>query len=108
MVSSSVFDPLRSLPQEERAVLAGIDSKELDEYAKTHAGSSDELIDIKVLEILSAVLDVAAGKRPPDLPGYNYDDSLKMLVVVLPKMDPIDYKALRSRSIAEAAALHSA
>ncbi len=107
-VSSSAFDSLRSTTGKEGAVLAGIDAKELEAYVKGHESTSDDLVNIKIMEILSAVLEVASGKRPPDLPGYTYDNKLRMLVIVLPKIERIDYKALKDRSMAEAKALHSA
>lgn len=106
-LSSEIYDPLRSTADEEGALLAGIDSTELETYANEHRDLPEELVDLNILEILSIVLRVASGREPPDMPGLLYDHNLKMLIF-LPRAQPVKYEILRDKCLAEARALQAA
>jgi hypothetical protein len=98
---------LEGLGKEERPFLAAVDPTELEAYYKTMRNPSEEL-DIKITEILSIALELAAGKEMPNIPGIKYDEARRM-AVFLPKAEPVDYdKELKARYDARLKALESA
>jgi hypothetical protein len=106
-VESSSFDSLRSTPTEAKAFIAAIDPMELEKFLKTNKDSL-KYLDIKILEMLSIALDIAAGKEPPNIPMViSYNRSLR-IIMLLPKAEPKDYEEINRNYYARKAALAAA
>ncbi|MCX5667272.1 MAG: hypothetical protein NTY34_03045, partial [Candidatus Omnitrophica bacterium] len=108
-VASSSFDSLRSTPTEAKAFIAAIDPAELEAFIKDNKDPSIHL-DVKILEMLSVALDIAAGKDPPNIPMVkldSYDKALRFIMLI-PKAEPKDYGELNRNYYARRTALAAA
>jgi hexokinase len=106
-VESSSFDSLRSTPTEAKAFIAAIDPMELEKFFRANKDPLKHL-DIKILEMLSIALDIAAGKEPPDIPMViSYDRSLR-IIMLLPKAEPKNYEEINRNYYARKTALAAA
>jgi len=107
-VEGGVFDKLRDENGEEKALLAGMDSKELMELYKVNGEISDKVLDIDIMEILALTLEVATGKTPPrKLLAAPYD-SAKRILILSPRATIKDYQKLRDVNEGRKQALQAA
>ncbi len=93
-VESGRFDSLRSTDKEERAFIAGIDSKLLLELYAKYGESLDNQLDVDIMELLALTLEVATGKEPPQTPLVVSYDKATRLLILLPSATIIDYDRL--------------
>ncbi|MDD5136693.1 MAG: hypothetical protein PHN63_05040, partial [Candidatus Omnitrophica bacterium] len=106
-IESPSFDSLRSTPTEAKAFIAAIDPVELEKFFRENKDPLKHL-DIKILEMLSIALDIAAGKEPPQIPIVAYYDRALRIVVLIPKAEPKDYEELNRNYYARKTALAAA
>ncbi len=107
-VEGGVFDKLRDEKGGEKALLAGMDSKELMELYKVNGEISDKVLDIDIMEILALTLEVATGKMPPrKLLAAPYD-SAKRILILSPGATIKDYQKLRDINEGRKQALQAA
>lgn len=106
-VTSDSFAALRSTQDEKRAFIAGIDPTELDKLAQEKE-DADKPLNIKILELLSLVLDLASGKEPPNIPLISSYEKALRIVMLLPTAKPKDYEELKRSYTAQQTALAAA
>ncbi|MFC1548852.1 hypothetical protein ACFL5E_02725 [Candidatus Omnitrophota bacterium] len=89
-INSQGFEKLRSTEDEQRAFLAGIDTSEISDFS----GTNEELY-IRITEMLSIALELAAGKSAPGLSIIKEYNKALRTVIFLPKAEPVDYEKLQ-------------
>jgi predicted NBD/HSP70 family sugar kinase len=108
-VESDEFASLRSTPTEKKAFIAAIDPSELERFFKENKDPTMYL-DIKILEMLSIILDIAAGKEPPDIPMVRSDPSGLSLrfITLIPGAEIKNYEELHQKNFGRKTALAAA
>jgi hypothetical protein len=93
-IASKVFDPLRSTEGQKKAFLAGIDASQLRDFSEKNENDYEQ-VRVRLMEMFSLALELAAGKTVPDLPIIKeYNEALRT-VIFLPKAEPMDFKELQ-------------
>jgi len=110
-INSASFEALRSTPQEKRAFLAGVDPSDMMEHYKEHKKDMElmgQLLEIKIMEMLSITLQLAVGKTPPNTPLIFSYDEVRRIVIFMPKPEAVDYRVLEDANKGRVAALRAA
>ncbi len=103
-VMSESFSRLRSTFGNRRAFLAAVDTSLLRDTAP----NDFQELRIRIIGMLSMALELATGKKAPDLSIIReYDETLR-LVVFLPAAEPVDYDKLKDLYRTQQAALVAA
>ena len=86
---------LSDLDNDKRAFLAGINSSKLDAFYGENGEDEDNQLVIEIMKMLSLALELASGKREPDLSIIQtYDEEMRM-VIFLPEAKPVEYTNLQ-------------
>lgn len=107
-VYSDSFAIFRNAKEGNRPFLTSIDPKELVEAYEKYGESLSKQLRIKLTALLYMTIEVAQGKKPPEVPWIKYNSVMRMLELELPAAELIDYDALKETYKAEKAVLHAA
>lgn len=104
---TDALDRLRHAEANGKPFFAGIDTKYIKKWYEDNKNSTEQL-DIRLMEMLSIALELAAGKDRPSQPLiFSYDKDRRILVF-LPKPKVVDSEAFAGRCLAEKKALEAA
>ncbi len=107
-INSESFSALRNAKDGEKPFLAGIDPSELIRFYSEFGEATERQLYIGLTGLLYMTLELAAGKEPPQTPVITSYDKENRIIFFLPKVEPIEYEALRKAYNAEVKALTAA
>jgi|GEM_PF-1459819 len=107
-INSESFLSLRNAKDGEKPFLAGIDPSELIRFYSEFGEATERQLYIGLTGLLYMTLELAAGKEPPQTPVITSYDKKNRIIFFLPKVEPIEYEALRKAYNAEVKALTAA
>jgi hypothetical protein len=107
-INSETFSELRSTETEQRAFLAGVDAAQLAEFYSKNKEDFEKQLLVRLTQLLCLSLELAAGKRAPDLPIIKeYNEALR-IVIFLPEAKAINYQDLQEINKLKKLALQAA
>jgi len=107
-INSESFSALRNAKDGEKPFLAGIDPSELIRFYASFDENTSNQLHIRLAGLLYMTLELAAGKEPPQTPVITSYDKKNRIIFFLPKVEPIEYEALKNAYNAEVKALTAA
>ena len=93
-IASKAFDPLRSTVTEKKAFLAGVDAT-LIRAATGLEDNYHKQLRVRLVEMFSLALELAAGKMAPDMPIIKEYDADLRTVTFLPQAEPMDFNEIQ-------------
>lgn len=112
--SINYFDDIimKTTSLEERAFLAGVDSSKLDRSYRKNTEDFSRQLEIPLVEMLSASLEIALGKADPKLllvSGISVTfDSVNKVLHLIPSAHPVEYDHLKEEYSLKLKALRAA